>query len=171
MGRLKNQLMAALITRFPRIFNLERYAGAQASVDVEGIPWTPFTKVLSNSRVALVTTAGVHLPSQKPFNMTDPDGDATFRALPLGTPSDGYTITHDYYDHSDADRDINVVFPIVRLIELAKAGFIKDVSPINFGFMGHIVGPHVETLMKKTAPEVAGMLKKEAVDAVLLTPG
>ncbi len=171
MGRLKNRLMAALITRFPRIFNLEKYAGAQASVMVNGIPWTPFTKGLADSKVALVTTAGVHLPGQEPFNMTDPDGDPTFRALPLDTPVDGYTITHDYYDHSDADRDINVVFPVLRLRELAEEGFIKEVAPVNYGFMGHIVGPHVETLMKKTAPEVAGRLRKDVVDAVLLTPG
>lgn len=171
MSRLKNRLIAALITRFPRIFNLEKYAEGQASMMVDGIPWTPFTKGLANSRVALVTTAGLHMPDQEPFNMIDPDGDPTFRALPSDTPADGYAITHDYYDHSDADRDINVVFPITRLLELAEAGFIGGVAPVNYGFMGHIVGPHVATLLKKTAPEVADRLRKDAVDAVLLTPG
>ncbi len=171
MGRIKNRLMAVLITRFPGLFNLEKYAEAEAPIVVKGIPWTPFTKGLSNSRVALVTTAGVHLKGQRPFNMRDPEGDATFRALPIDTPASGYTITHDYYDHSDADRDINVVFPVDRLKELAKSSFIKEAAPVNFGFMGHITGPHVKTLMQKTAPEIARRLRKDAVDAVLLTPG
>ncbi|MFQ5480256.1 MAG: glycine/sarcosine/betaine reductase selenoprotein B family protein [Thermodesulfobacteriota bacterium] len=171
MGRMKNRVMAALITRFPRLFDLEKYAGGRELLNVEGIPWTPFTKRLSDARVALVTTAGVHLPSQKPFDMADSDGDPTYRALPLETPEGGYTITHDYYDHSDAGRDINVVFPIFRLCELAREGFIREAAPVNYGFMGHIEGEHIETLIRKTAPEVAGMLKKDAVDAVLLTPG
>lgn len=171
MGRIKNRLMASLITRFPRLFNLEKYAESEAQVGVEGIPWTPFTKGLSHSRVALVTTAGLHLRSQEPFDMIDPDGDPTYRALALETVEEGYTITHDYYDHSDADRDLNVVFPVFRLRELAAEGFIKDVAPMNYAFMGHIVGPHVKTLMRKTAPEVAMRLRKDAVDAVLLTPG
>jgi len=171
MGRMKNRIMAALITRFPRLFDLEKYAASTDSLNTRGIPWTPFTKGLKNARVALVTTGGVHLPSQEPFNMVDPNGDPTYRALPVDTPPEGYTITHDYYDHSDADKDLNVVFPVFRLLELAKEGFIKEAAPVNYGFMGHIVGPHVETLMKKTAPEVAGLLKKDGVNAVLLTPG
>lgn len=171
MGRLRNRLLAAIITRFPRLFDLEKYAEREESVKVEGIPWTPFEKGLSRSRLALVTTAGVHLRDQTPFNMTDPDGDPTFRALPSDTPPEKYTITHDYYDHTDADRDINVVFPVFILRELARRGFIREVAPVNYGFMGHIVKRHVKTLMEKTAPEVAGLLKKDAVDAVLLTPG
>jgi len=171
MGRIKNRVMAVLITRFPRIFNLEKYAATHGAVMVDGVPWTPFVKGLSNSRVALVTTAGVHLKGQEPFNMIDPEGDPTFRAIPLDTPMEEFTITHDYYDHKDADRDINVVFPITRLRELADSGFIKEAAPVNYGFMGHIVGPHVKTLMTKTAPDVAERLRKDAVDAVLLTPG
>lgn len=171
MSRIKNRLMAALITRFPGIFKVEKYAESEAEVPLEDIPWTPFTKGLGNSKVALVTTAGVHLRAQKPFNMIDPDGDPTYRALPLDTEASDYTVTHDYYDHSDADRDINVVFPVFRLRELAAEGFIREAAPVNYGFMGHITGPHVQTLMKKTAPEVAGMLRKDSVDAVLLTPG
>ncbi len=171
MGRLKNRIMAALITRLPRLFDLEKYAEKEESVKVEGIPWASFTKGLARSSIALVTTAGVHLKGQEPFNMVDPDGDPTYRALPSDTPREGYAITHDYYDHSDADKDINVVFPLFILKELASAGFIGGVAPVNYGFMGHIVKKHVSTLMKTTAPEVARKLHEDAVDAVLLTPG
>ena len=170
MGRLKNRLLARLLTRFPALLN--RVTGKiEPAVRVEETPWSPFTGPLSKARVALVTTAGVHLAGQEPFDMKDPDGDPTYRALPSDTPKEAYTITHDYYDHSDADRDLNIVFPIDRLREMAEGGEIGSLAPVNYGFMGHIDGPHIETLIKKTAPEVAARLAGDGVDVVRLTPG
>ncbi len=169
MGRLKNKILAKILTRFPSL--LDRIVEKTGKTVVSGIPWTPVKKALSQSKVALVTTAGVHLKNQTAFDMRDPDGDPTWRELPLSTPKDGYTITHDYYDHADADKDLNIVFPLDRLKEMKEAGLIGSISVVNFGFMGHIDGPHIETLIKKTAPEVAKRLRSEEVDVVLLTPG
>ena len=169
MGRLKNRLFAKLFARFPKL--LDRAVAKMEPVKTEGIPWAPFTKRLKDSTIAIVTTAGVHLKGQRPFDMRDKDGDPSFRALPSDTPVNGYMITHDYYDHSDADKDINIVFPIDRLKEMEMAGVIKAAAKVNYGFMGHILGSHVKALIKKTAPEVASRLKKENCDAVLLTPG
>lgn len=171
MGRLKNRIMATLITRFPRFFNIEKYAEKVERVEVEGVAWTPLTKPIEKSVVALVTTAGVHLKGQKPFDMKDPDGDPSYRELPSDTPLDRYMITHDYYDHTDADRDLNIVFPIQRLAELVDKGILGGLAPVNYSFMGHIVGRHAETLIKRSAPEVAEKLKAGGVDIVLLTPG
>ena len=80
-------------------------------------------------------------------------------------------ITHDYYDHADADRDMNIVFPIERLREFEKEGFVGRVADHHFGFMGHITGRHIPTLLNEKAPELARRLKKGEVDIVLLTPG
>ncbi len=163
--------MAALITRFPRLFDLEKYSEKVETVKVEGVPWTPVKKPLEKSVVAIVTTSGVHLREQKPFDMKDPDGDPSYRVLPSDTPPEGYMITHDYYDHTDADRDLNIVFPVERLAESAAEGRVGEAAKRNFSFMGHIKGRHVKTLMRKTAPEVAALLKSDGVDVVLLTPG
>lgn len=169
MSRFRIRILARLLTRFPGLF--DKSVEKVAAFKVEGAPWTPFTKPLNKSRVAIVTTAGVHLVTQEPFKMKDPDGDPSFRELPSATPMKDYMITHDYYDHSDADRDLNIVFPIERLRELEETGVIGGVADMNYGFMGHIDGPHIETLIKKTAPEVAGRVKRNGVDAVVLTPG
>ncbi len=169
MGGFKDRILAKIFTRLP--FLVERAAEKSKAVHVEGIPWTPFTKGLKNATVAIVTTAGVHLKDQPPFDMDDPNGDPGYRELPSDAPKERLAITHDYYDHSDADRDINIVYPIDRLFELKDEGFIGGVARVNYGFMGHIDGPHIETLMKVTAPEVARRLKEAGVDAVLLTPG
>ena len=103
--------------------------------------------------------------------MHDHDGDPSFRELDFERPLDSLMITHDYYDHADADRDLNVVLPVERLRELAASGEIGAVARLGYGFMGHITGPHLETLKRRTAPEVAARLKKARVDAVLLAPG
>ena len=128
------------------------------------------TMPASQCRLALVTTGGVHLRSQSPFNMQDPSGDPTFREIPADISPENLTITHAYYDHSDADQDINIVLPIERVLDLKKLGEIGDVNRRHFSFMGHITNHHVNTLMRDTAPQVASALKADGVDIVILTP-
>ncbi len=169
MGRLKNRLIAKILTRFPALLNI--YVKRAKPVVVEGIPWMPFTKDLKKCKIALLTTAGVHLKSQSPFNMNDPDGDPTYREIPVNTPNPELMITHDYYDHKDADKDINIVFPIDRLKEMRAEGEIKEIAEINYGFMGHIDEQHLKTLINVIAPEIAKRLKKNNIDVALLTPG
>ena len=127
-------------------------------------------KELKDAHVALVTTAGVHLKSHPPYDMKSKEGDPTFRQIPSGTPVNDLMITHNYYDHRDADQDINVVFPLDRLKDLESEGVIGGVAPRHFSFMGHILGHHIDTLINQTGPEVARMLKTDGVDAVFLTP-
>ena len=122
-------------------------------------------------KIAIVTTAGVHHSGQKPFNMKDSAGDSTYRLIDAETIEGDYLITHDYYDHRDADRDLNVVFPITRLQEMAAAGIVGGVARYHAGFMGHIRDAQLESLMEIYAPEIAGRFVQDHVDAVLLTPG
>ena len=139
-------------------------------IESRDVPWTPFSGKPAASRVALVTTAGVHLKSDAPFNMRDPAGDPTFREIPADAAPGSWKITHNYYDHSDADQDINVVFPFERLRALAALGEIGSVNARHFSFMGHILPPHLQTLIQATAPQVARLLKQDGVDIALLTP-
>ncbi len=133
-------------------------------------PFTLLRKPLAACRVALITTAGVHLPDQTPFDMDNPDGDATYREIPQTATPDTLTITHKYYDHTDADRDVNVVFPLGHFRELARRGVIGSLAPRHFGFMGHIEGEQIPLLTHRYAPEVAAKLRKDGVDFAFLTP-
>ena len=45
-------------------------------------PFVPFNKPLSSARVALVTTAGLHLRADRSFE----SGDQTYRVIPSMTP-------------------------------------------------------------------------------------
>jgi D-proline reductase (dithiol) PrdB len=72
--------------------------------------------------------------------------------------------------NADADKDVNIIFPIERVQELKQSHEIGDVNCRHFSFMGHIMQHHIQTLMKVTAPRVAEALKSDNVDIVILTP-
>ncbi len=136
----------------------------------EDIPWTPLDKPLSACRLALVSTGGIHLNSDKRFDMSDPDGDPSFRVIPSQVNSTQLTITHDYYDHRDADQDSNLVLPLDPMRALVMEGRIGDLAPSAFSLMGHIHGRHLEELTQATAPAIATRMLEENVRAALLVP-
>jgi len=138
--------------------------------DDQAIPFTPLRKPLRQCRVALLTTGGVHLSTQPPFIMADPAGDASYRLIPYDVAQSAVTITHKYYDHSDADRDLNVIFPLVHLRELVAKGVLGALATNHVGFMGHIEGEQLARLTAQTAPAVAKLLRADGVDVALLTP-
>ncbi len=131
----------------------------------KAVPFTPFEKELKECYLGLVTNAGVHLKDQEPF---DPEGDESHRIIPEDAPSDALMITHTHYDHADADRDINCVFPIDRVRELAEEGVIKGLGNRNItkGF-----SENLKVLYEKSAPEVADLIERSKADIVILTGG
>jgi D-proline reductase (dithiol) PrdB len=131
--------------------------------------WTVPQKPLSQSRVSLVTSTGVHLRSQDPFDVKSDYGDWSFRVIPSDADTNDFLISDAHYDHSEADQDINCVFPITHLWSLKSEGVIGDISKSFYSFMGFIPDP--TRLKNETAPQVARLLKKEGVDVLFLTPG
>ncbi len=131
-------------------------------------PFTPLRVPLPEARVALVTSCGVHLAADAPFDLADRRGDPSFREIPATAEAADLAITHGHYNQRDARLDPNVVFPLARLHELAREGAIGQVAPRHYGFMGSI--PRPARLIRHTAPEVARRLAADAVDVVLLTP-
>jgi D-proline reductase (dithiol) PrdB len=168
LHRWRNQLIAFFFSRFPTL--TARWVKTQQLADYGPPPWSPLTKPVAQCRVALVTTAGVHRKEDTPFDMEDKQGDPTYRIIPRDVRQEALCITHDYYDHRDADKDFNIVLPLNRLQELARERIVGTVAPFHYSFMGHIDGPHVSRLLTDTAPSVARRLKREQVDAVVLTP-
>jgi len=127
----------------------------------------PVKKELIDSRVALITTAGVHLKEDVPFDTTG--SDPSYRVVPGDAKMEDLMITHGHYDDSQAHLDINVVFPIERLREMKEDGVIGSVAENFYAFRGYI--PKTRPLIKKSAPEVAKALVKDQVDIAILTPG
>lgn len=143
----------------------------QARSNADGpIPFARLSRPLAECSVALITTGGLHLTSQPPFDMLDPDGDASLRVIPGDVAASDLTITHDYYNHSSADQDVNVIFPLAHFQALAGQGVIGRVAPRHFGLMGHMEGAHLRRLQQETAPEIAARLRADRVDFAFLTP-
>jgi D-proline reductase (dithiol) PrdB len=165
--RWKNRMLAKIYRALP---GLAARWGKKSPVSGGDVPWARPTKDLRHATVALVTTGGVHLKTDRPFDMSDPDGDPTWREIPLDAPASALVITHDYYDHTDADRDLNLVLPAERLKEMEQRGVIGRLHPAAYSFMGHIDGRHVEELIFRYAPEVARKLTRAGVDYALLVP-
>ena len=169
MGRTWNRLLSAAYARLPF---LPQWAARRLPGDAAGaVPWATRPVPLPRAAVALVTLAGVHLKTQAPFDMQNPEGDASFRIIPGTVDPADLTITHDYYDHTAADRDVNVVFPIERLRELAAAGWIGRAAPRHIGAMGHILGAEQRRLVAESAPAIARALREDGADYVVLVPG
>ena len=144
-------------------------SGLQSEIFVPITPppvWTPVTKELKDMKIALVTAAGVHMKSDDRFNFA---GDFSFRVIPGDAPTSDMMVSHGGYDNGDVNKDINCMFPVDRLKELAKEGIIKSVAPAHYGFMGG--GGDQSKFTEETGPEIARQLNEAEVDAVLLTAG
>ena len=129
-------------------------------------PFAPLKAPLSQCRVAIVTTAGLHRRGDKPFG----PGDQTYRVIPSGTPAPDIlqSQTSIGFDRVPIMRDINISFPIDRLHELAPRGEIGGLAPNCYSFLG--AQRDFRRIEAETAPEAARRLRDEGVDVALITP-
>ncbi len=133
-------------------------------------PGTHLSKPLSETRLALITTAGYFLPNQQPFHQSIRHDDCSFREIPWGTPIADLRIgqSSDAFDHSGIETDRNLAFPLDRLRELAAEGIVGEPAPRHFSLMGSIAAP--KRLINESGPEIARKLYEYGVDAVFLAP-
>jgi D-proline reductase (dithiol) PrdB len=64
------------------------------------IPYTPRRLELRETTFALVSTAGVQLRDQPPYDLA---GDNTWRVIPGGAPARDLMVTHEHYNHTHAE--------------------------------------------------------------------
>jgi D-proline reductase (dithiol) PrdB len=128
-------------------------------------PFVRPKKPLSECRLALVTTGGVHLAADTRFDIDDFSGDCSYREIPAGAAD--LTWTHAYH-RPDEGTDLDSVLPLWTMRELTAEGVIGELNRRHFSFMGAIHDPG--PLVRETAPEIAGKLADDGVDAALLTP-
>jgi len=131
------------------------------------VPFTPFEKDLATATVALVSATGVYALGQDPFPTEDP-GDITYRTIEAATETSALKIAHHHYDHSEADTDPNIVFPLDTLRELAGEGVIAAINDkhYSYGFTTRL-----RELYEKTFPELADKIERSKTKLVLLTAG
>jgi len=140
----------------------QRYAEVECP-DFATRPWV-VGPPLARRRVAVVSSAGLVVRGETPFRGRDPD----YRVIPAETGPENLLISHISinFDRTGFQEDRNVVFPIDRLNELAADGEIASVARTHYSFMG--AADPLE--MEPHARELAGRLKQDDVDAVILPP-
>lgn len=133
------------------------------------VPYTPLFKSLNKMNFSIVSTAGVRLTSQEPYN---DEGDERFYIVPGDTNTEDLTVNYASpanYDFSDSLKDINVVFPMDRLRELVAAGVIGGVAKKHITLMGYTM--RLKKIYEETVPAIARELERSNTDGVILTAG
>jgi D-proline reductase (dithiol) PrdB len=133
-------------------------------------PWARVEKPLEQSRIAVITTSGLIRKSDVPFDLGNPEGDFSFRVVPMDTDPADLTFSHvsTNWDRTGFAMDINVVLPVTRLGELAAEGVIGSVARNFYAFMGAIF--NFDSIIRTSAPAVADLLKADGVDVALFIP-
>ena len=122
-------------------------------------------KPLAQSTVAIVTSAALFAVGDEAFAAGDTGYrliDRDRRDLVMGHWSPNF-------DHAGFAIDLNVVFPVDRLEELAAQGVIGAVAPRHVSFAGN-QPDDVATIRLDSGPAAAASLLNDGVDVVILTP-
>jgi len=145
----------------------ERYPGSMITKE-NYVPLAKLHKPLSESRLTFISTAGVQPRGTLPFDTVHPIGDYTFRRVPSDSKPSELEIHQLKYPTAGATRDLNVIFPIERLQELASDGVIGNLAPNFFSFIGYNMD--AERLERTLAERLADAVVAEEADIALLSP-
>jgi len=142
---------------------LRDLVGKMPVPDFDNDPWTT-APPLAQARVALVTTAGLYQPGEDPFDLFD----QSFRLLPGDTRD--FIVGHNSlnFDRTGVLADLNVVYPVDRLAELAADGIIGSVAPRHVAFMGAQMDT-LSTITLDTGPAAAAALRDDGVTVAVIT--
>jgi D-proline reductase (dithiol) PrdB len=139
--------------------------------------WAPFQKRLAESRIALLTSAGIYLKRSQPsFDLereqTHPDwGDPSWRAIPASTQAADIGVAHLHINDEDLLADPEIALPMRLLARLANEGE---------GLIGSAVTEHVSVMgyqdralrdwRTTTAPQLVAHLQGQGADGLILAP-
>lgn len=150
--------------------------------EVTGTPFAPLRKKLGDCRVALVSFAGVYRKGQKPFSISPglvpaglqrmrfkDCGDWSVREISKDCDPLELEVAHAHYDHSEAQEDINCIFPLTRLVELELDGYIGECAERHYSLMGYV--PEVARVVETVRQKIIPALERLKVDAVLVSGG
>ena len=137
------------------------------------IPWTPVSKPLSQTTFSLVTSAGISLKSDPPFDMEREQrealwGDRSFRTIPRQTTEQEIDVNHLHINTGYIKQDINVILPLARMAEFESEGTIGRLAPNAYSFYGFQWKS--TDFLKEAIEPISKRMMAEGVEAVLLTP-
>jgi hypothetical protein len=138
------------------------------------IPWTLLSRPLEECTVALISSAGLALKTDRPFDQEGEKrnpwwGDPSYRILPRTATGGDVKLYHLHIHPRLAEQDLNTLLPLQRLLELEDRGEIGRSAANHYSFMGYILQPQV--LLEESTPAMIRHMKQDEVDVVVLVPG
>jgi D-proline reductase (dithiol) PrdB len=151
----------------PRSFR-PLYEGRGPFPGEEHAVWTAFARRLADSRIALLTSAGIHLRSQPAFDLdaerARPEwGDPSWRAIPADTNPQDLAVSHLHINDADLLADPEIALPMRGLAELVST------VHSHVGLMGY-QDRDLRDWRERTAPEIVAHLREEEADGLILAP-
>ena len=88
----------------------------------------------TNTRHVLPVTAGLHRRDDRPFGL----GSDDYRIIPGNAQANELVMSHvsTNFDRTGFQQDLNMVFPLDRLREMAEGGEISSIATYHYSFMG-----------------------------------
>jgi D-proline reductase (dithiol) PrdB len=137
------------------------------------IPWTPLKKPISETTFTLMTSAGISMKTDPPFDVErekhEPAwGDPSSRQIPASAAEKDIEVNHLHINTDYIKQDLNVILPLKRFKEFENEGIVGRLAPTCYSYYGF--QPNPTELLTLTMPKVANQMQAENVEAVLLTP-
>lgn len=157
----------------PRSF-IPMYESAGPAPGEDEPVWAPFEKRLAEARIALLTSAGMYLDGQPPFDAerekAEPTwGDPTHRILPASLEGEGMAMMHLHINHEDVLADPEIAIPLGGLAALVADGRVGSVAPRHVSVMGYQQAG-LERWRNETAPAIVELLRDQQTDGLILAP-
>jgi D-proline reductase (dithiol) PrdB len=137
------------------------------------VPWTSFTRPLQEATVALVSTAGISMKSDAPFDAHGERqnpwwGDPSYRVIPRTATARDVVAGHLHIDTRYIAEDLNVALPLERFNEMERSGEIGRAASSHYSFMGYLLDP--TEFLASTVPAMIERMRTEGVDVAVFIP-
>ncbi len=137
------------------------------------IPWARLRRPLTEATVALVSTAGLSVRTEPPFDTEGERrnpwwGDPSYRVIPRTVTEADIVVSHLHIETSYIQRDLEVALPLRLLAEAQAEGRIGRIAPSHYRFMGYLLDP--TEFLERSVPAMLERMRAEAVDVALFVP-
>jgi D-proline reductase (dithiol) PrdB len=137
--------------------------------------WAPFEKRLQESRIALLTSAGLYLKKTQPSFDIDREranpewGDPSWRSIPANAPPGELAMAHLHINDEDMLADPEIALPSHLLAQLAAERVIGSATPEHISVMGY-QERSLDGWRDRTVPELVARLRDQAANGLILAP-
>ena len=140
---------------------------------VTDIPWSNVNKPLNESSISVVSTVGLSMANDEPFDMETERkrptwGDPRWRRLNRDVTEESIAANHLHIETSYLLEDLDACFPVPLLRRLQREKVVGNVAPNHYSIMG-FQGADLRRI-RPSCVAIADAMVNDDVDLALLVP-